>query len=284
MAALLPPKVQELFNLPQKDTDGQKEEKAGEKNREEDKKINVGLVLSQKEQTLRLFVSRGPHASQGDVEAAGFEGVHLVGEGNDHTVPDATNNQDGLRFPHGDVGDEAFGPLFSEFPLSSRRFGLQLQRVVGQHGTSQAGRGVGEHLDGGRRRIFVPAGCPTIPGFFLDLNSVNSSVAVHVYDEGVVGVGHVDLHLAKCNIDGDADVHVGELWLCSEKHGPSFGQVPNGGIVEAVGLGGGVEAALRVHVELTVALAAVHRRPVERVFALSTLNKEHNTHRRVKRS
>jgi hypothetical protein len=41
--------------------------------------------------------------------------------------------------------------------------------------------------------------------------------------------------------------------------------------VEAVGLRGGVEAALAVHVELPVALPPVHRRAVERVLALGAL-------------
>lgn len=54
MATLLPTEVQELLHLPQEDTDRQEEEKAGEENGEEDKKIDVGLVLPQKEQTLGL--------------------------------------------------------------------------------------------------------------------------------------------------------------------------------------------------------------------------------------
>ena len=42
--------------------------------------------------------------------------------------------------------------------------------------------------------------------------------------------------------------------------------------MEAVGLGCGVKAALRVNVELTVALTPIHRCSIEGVFALGTLN------------
>lgn len=241
----------------------------------------MGLVLSQEEQTLRLLVSLGSHASQGNVEAAGFERVHLVGKGDDHTIPDATNNQDSLWFPHSDVGDESFSSLFSNFSLCSR-FGLQLQWVVGKHGTAKTRGGVSKHLNRGWRRIFIYTRCPTISWFFLNLNRVNSCVPVHIYDECVMRIGYVNLHLAKCNIDCDTNVHIGELWLCGEKHCPSFGQVANGGIVETVGLGGGVEAALGVHVKLTVTLTTIHWCSVKGIFALCTLNKERNKHSLVK--
>lgn len=118
MAALLPTEVQELLNLPQEDTDGQEEEKAGEENREEDKKIDVGLVLSQEQQALGLSLSlSGPHTSQSDVEAAGFQGVHLMGESDDHTIPNTTDDQHGLWFPHSNVSDESFSPLLPNFSL-----------------------------------------------------------------------------------------------------------------------------------------------------------------------
>lgn len=84
-------------------------------------------------------------------------------------------------------------------------------------------------------------------------------------------VRHIHLHLTKRNINGDPDVNIGELWLCSEKHSAPLGQVANGGIMEAVGLGRGVKAAFCVHVELTVALTPIHRRAIEGVFALGTL-------------
>lgn len=100
---------------------------------------------------------------------------------------------------------------------------------------------------------------------------MDACVAVHFYDEGVVGVGHVHLHLPEGHVDGDPDVHVGELWLGSEEDGASLGQIADGGVVEAICLRGGVEAALIVHVELPVALAPVYRCAVEGVFALGAL-------------
>lgn len=96
-------------------------------------------------------------------------------------------------------------------------------------------------------------------------------MAVDVHNESVVRVGHINLHLAKSNINGDADVHVGELRLCGEEHSAPLWQIANGGVVEAVGLGCGVEAVLAVHVELAVALAPIHRGAIERVFALCAL-------------
>lgn len=86
-------------------------------------------------------------------------------------------------------------------------------------------------------------------------------------------VGHIHLHLTKGNINGDSDVHIGELWLRSEEHGASLGQVANGGIMEAVGLGGWVKAALGVHVKLTVALTPIHGCAIEGIFALGTLHR-----------
>lgn len=233
----------------------------------------MGLVLSQKEQPLGLFVPLRSHASQGNVEPAGLQRVHLVGKGDDHAIPNTTDNEDSLRFPHGDVGNESLGSLFTNFPLCPGGFGLQLQRVVGEHRTPEAGRGVREHLDRGRRRLLIGARRPAIPRFFLDLDGVDPGAAVHVHDERVVRVGHVNLHLAERDVDRHANVHVGELGLRGEKHRAPLGQVPNGGIVEAVGLGGGVEAALGVHVELAVTLTTVHRCTIEGVFALCTLNK-----------
>lgn len=242
----------------------------------------MGLVLSQKEQTLWLFVPLSSHASQGNVETAGFERVHLMGKGNDHTIPNTANNKDSLWFPHSDVGDESFSSLFSNFSLCSQRFGLQLQWVVGKHGASKTWRGISKNLNRGWRWIFIYTRRPTISWFFLNLNSVNSCVAVHIYDECVMRIGNVNLHLAKCNIDRDTNVHIGELWLCGEKHRPSFGQVANGGIVETVGLGGGVKAALGVHIKLTVTLTTIHRCTIKGIFALCTLNKEHNKYGLVK--
>lgn len=100
---------------------------------------------------------------------------------------------------------------------------------------------------------------------------MNPCVAVHIHNEGVVRVGHIHLHLTEGNVNGDTDIYIGELWLGSKENRAALGQVANGGIVEAVGLGCGVKAALGVHVELTVALAPIHRCAIEGVFALGTL-------------
>lgn len=61
-----------------------------------------------------------------------------MGEGDDHTISDTADNQHRLWFPYGDVGNESFGALFSDFSVRPRRFGLQLQWVVGEHRTSEA--------------------------------------------------------------------------------------------------------------------------------------------------
>lgn len=101
---------------------------------------------------------------------------------------------------------------------------------------------------------------------------MNPCVAVHIHDEGVMRVGHIHLYLTKGDINGDPNVHIGELWLGSEEDSASFGQVADGGIMEAVGLGCGIKAALSVHVELTVTLTSIHWCAIEGVFALGTLN------------
>lgn len=281
VAPLLPAEVQELLDLPQEDAHGEEEEEAGEEDGEEDKEVDVGLVLPQEQQALRLALPlHRAHAPQGYVEAAGLERVHLVREGDDHAVSNAADDQHCLRLPHRDVGDQAFGSLLPDLFVRTRRLCLQLQGVVGEHGAAQAGRRVGEHLDGGRRRLFVGYGRRTPrPRLVLDPDGVDAREAVHVHHEDVVRGGDIDLHLAERDIDGDTDVHVGELWLSGEEHGTAFGQVPDGGVVEAVGLGRGVEAALCVHVELTVALAPLHRGAVEGVFALGALIRREMVHK-----
>lgn len=138
VAPLLPAEVQELFHLPEEDTDGQEEEEAGEEDREEDKEVNVGLVLAQEQQALGFsLLLLGAQPPQGDVEAAGLQGVDLVGEGDDHTVSNATDDQHRLGFPHNDVGDEPFGPLLPHLPLCTLGFGLELKGVAGEHGTPE---------------------------------------------------------------------------------------------------------------------------------------------------
>lgn len=137
MATLLPTEVQELLNLPQEDADRQEEEKAGEEDREEDKKVNVGLVLSQKKQALGLSLSLfSSHTSQSDVKATRFQGVHLMGEGDHHAISNTTDNQHCLGFPHGDISDESFSTFLSDFPFRSWRFCLQ---ALGEHRTCKAG-------------------------------------------------------------------------------------------------------------------------------------------------
>lgn len=137
MATLLPTEVQELLNLPQEDADRQEEEKAGEEDREEDKKVNVGLVLSQKQQALGLSLSLfSSNTSQSDVKATRFQGVHLMGEGDHHAISNTTDNQHRLGFPHGDIGDESFSTFLSNFPFRSWRFCLQ---ALGKHRTCKVG-------------------------------------------------------------------------------------------------------------------------------------------------
>ena len=273
---LLPPEVQELFDLPEEHAHRQEEEEAGEEDGEEDEEVDVGLVLPQEQQALGLaLLLRRAHAPQCDVEAAGLERVHLVGEGDDHTVADAAHDQHRLGLPHGDVGDEPLRPLLPHLPLRpGGGLGLQLQGVAGQRRTGRhAGRGVGKHLHGGRWCLLIAA-CHAGTRrrrVVFDPEGVHARVAVDVHSEGIVGVGHVHLHLAKGDVDGDTDVHVGELGLGAEEDGAAAGQVADGRVVEAVGLGGGVEAALAVHVELPVTLAPVHRRAVEGVLTLGAL-------------
>lgn len=84
-------------------------------------------------------------------------------------------------------------------------------------------------------------------------------------------VGHVHLHLTKSDINGDPNVHIGELWLGSKEYSAPLGQVANGGIMKAVGLRCGVKAALCVHIKLTVALTPIHWCAIERILALCTL-------------
>lgn len=73
MATLLPAEVQELLNLPQEDADRQEEEKAGKEHGEKDKKVNVGLVLTQKQQALGLSLPLfSSHTPQSDVESTRF--------------------------------------------------------------------------------------------------------------------------------------------------------------------------------------------------------------------
>lgn len=140
VATLLPTEVQELLNLPQENTDGEEKEKAGEENGEKDKKVYVGLVLSQKQETLRFSVMvLSSHASQSDVEATRFQGVHFMREGYDHTVSNSSDYEHSLWFPHSYVGNESLGTLLPDFPLCSWRLGLQLQWRVGKHRTPQAG-------------------------------------------------------------------------------------------------------------------------------------------------
>lgn len=102
---------------------------------------------------------------------------------------------------------------------------------------------------------------------------MNARLPLHFHNEGVVRVGNVDLHLAKGDVDGHTDVHVGELGLGREEDGAATWQVADVGLMEAVGLRGGVEAALMVHVELPVALTAIHRSTIEGVLTFSTLDK-----------
>lgn len=84
-------------------------------------------------------------------------------------------------------------------------------------------------------------------------------------------VGHVHFHLAEGDVDGDSNIHVGELRLGGKKHSAPLWQVPDGGKMEAVGLGRGIEAALCVHIELTIALTPIHGCAIEGIFALRTL-------------
>lgn len=52
--ALFLPVVQGLLGLPEQHTEREEEEEAGEKDGEEDKQVNVGLVLPEEEQALRV--------------------------------------------------------------------------------------------------------------------------------------------------------------------------------------------------------------------------------------
>ncbi|RLV61829.1 hypothetical protein DV515_00019992, partial [Chloebia gouldiae] len=53
-----------------------------------------------------------------------------------------------------------------------------------------------------------------------------SRARLHVHGEGVVGGGHVEVHHAEGDVQGDADVHVGELGLHGEGHGAARRQRP----------------------------------------------------------
>lgn len=105
---------------------------------------------------------------------------------------------------------------------------------------------------------------------------------VHIHNEGVVRVGHIHLHLTKGNVNCDPNIHVCELRLRSKEDSATPGQVANRWIVKAVCLGGGIEAALCVHVELTVALASIDWSAIEGVFALGTLNGRSTIRKNIK--
>lgn len=79
------------------------------------------------------------------------------------------------------------------------------------------------------------------------MNSVDTRVRSHSHHKGVVRGGDVEVHGTEGHVQCQANVHVGEFGLHAEKHCAPRTQGPALGLMEAVGLGGRVQAALLFH-------------------------------------
>lgn len=95
------------------------------------------------------------------------------------------------------------------------------------------------------------------------MHSVDTRVRGHTDHEGVIGGGDIEVHGTKGHVQCQADVHIGELGLYAKQDGAARAQSPTLGLVETVGLGRGVQAALLLHGDEAVALLATQRAPVE---------------------
>lgn len=103
------------------------------------------------------------------------------------------------------------------------------------------------------------------------MHGVDACVRGHTDHKGVVGGGDIEVHSTEGHIQRQADVHIGELGLHAKEDGAARAQGSALGFMEAVGLGRGVETALLLHRDETVALLATQRAPVERLPALGAL-------------
>lgn len=90
----------------------------------------------------------------------------------------------------------------------------------------------------------------------MDVHSVHTSVRGHTDHESVVRGGHVEVHSAEGHIQCQTDVHVGELGLYAKEDSAARAECPALGLMEAVGLGRGVQAAFLLHRDEAVALLA----------------------------
>lgn len=95
------------------------------------------------------------------------------------------------------------------------------------------------------------------------MHGVDTCVGGHTDHKGVIGGGDVEVHGTKGHVQCQTDVHVSELGLYAKEDGAARAQSSAFGLMETVGLGCGVQAALLLHGDEAVALLAAQRAPVE---------------------
>lgn len=103
------------------------------------------------------------------------------------------------------------------------------------------------------------------------MDRVDTCVRGHADHKGVIGGGDVEVHSTEGHVQRQADVHVGELRLHAKEDSAARAQGPALGLMEAVGLGRWVQAALLLHGDEAVALLATQWTPMEGLPALGAL-------------
>lgn len=114
MAPLLASDIQPLLHFPEQDAGREEEEKAAEENGKKHEEVNVRLVLTEEEQTLRLPGTAARIAQKQQIKAAVLQGVQLVGVCDDHSVSDPPDDQHRLLIADCNVGDETFGTFLAK--------------------------------------------------------------------------------------------------------------------------------------------------------------------------
>jgi len=109
--------VDRLLRLPHQHTGSEEQEEAGEEHREEDKEVDVRLVLAEVDDAVGCVGRAGHH----EVEPRHLQPVSGVGQHQDQSVCDAADHQEHVRVGHRHEGHQpGRSPLSQLIDIISR--------------------------------------------------------------------------------------------------------------------------------------------------------------------
>ena len=122
------PGLQADLDLPGHYEDGQEEKETRQEDWEEDKEVDVRLVLAEVHDPRGGVGARRPAALQHDVELPRLQAVHLLREGHHQAVPEVANDGDEVRLGDPDEGvDGVTGDILQEAVVDWRYHGGSLK-------------------------------------------------------------------------------------------------------------------------------------------------------------